>query len=338
MHEAQKASNEALKAKQEKRKQELRERHKQEKAEDEKRERAESKLDPRDAALKAKIKAEKLRRRLIKEEKRVAKAEAEAEEARVKAEASQINGFFSQSAIAGTKRKRDGTTHSAPSTPPVKAESVRLECEEQTNVKEAACLANEVTPTGQEDGKRPKNDGHIISLEDMIAEASTTAYATFSLESQPPSVPADISVAPREVSASLSDSSIVDALPEEHVAETDSDTDDTMSISSSSPEPSDEDNDTSSSGSSSEEDAPDEAPSKRDGPERVPPPRREKPKSICRQFLKTGHCKRGDRCHFVHELPERGSARAGVANGTKGVKRDTEKTKPKRKRLYERVG
>ncbi|KAI9876525.1 MAG: hypothetical protein M1830_006309 [Pleopsidium flavum] len=166
----------------------------------------------------------------------------------------------------------------------------------------------------------------------MIAEASTVCNS----ESQPVVAAADPSVALIEASATLSDISIMEAAHEDHVAETDSDSDDTMSISSSSPEPSDDD-DTSSSGSSPGEDTPDEAPSKRSGPERVPPPKREKPKSICRQFLKTGHCRRGERCKFLHELPERGSARAGLANGTQVAKREKAGVKPKRKRLYERL-
>ncbi|EDN06109.1 predicted protein [Histoplasma mississippiense (nom. inval.)] len=48
-------------------------------------------LDPADAAAKAKLKAEKLRRKLIKEEKRVARAEADAEKARLRAEASKAH-------------------------------------------------------------------------------------------------------------------------------------------------------------------------------------------------------------------------------------------------------
>lgn len=72
---------------------------------------------------------------------------------------------------------------------------------------------------------------------------------------------------------------------------------------------------TSSSGSSSDNDsddkAPDETYTKRNRPERVVPPKRANPKQICREFLHKGLCKRGSRCKYLHELPERGSRGAG---------------------------
>lgn len=57
--------------------------------------------DPMDAALKAKAKAEKLRKKLLKEERRLQKAEADAERARLVAEASQQHPLTD--AISGTK-------------------------------------------------------------------------------------------------------------------------------------------------------------------------------------------------------------------------------------------
>jgi hypothetical protein len=70
---------------------------------------------------------------------------------------------------------------------------------------------------------------------------------------------------------------------------------------------------TSSSGSESEsesdgddEAAPEEASSRRQGPERVPPPPREGKKIRCRHFARSGQCNRGDSCQFSHEVPERG--------------------------------
>lgn len=70
--------------------------------------------------------------------------------------------------------------------------------------------------------------------------------------------------------------------------------------------------DDSSSGSESDSDdsaddsAPDEMTSRREGPERVPPPPRENVKKrICRHFARNGRCLRGDSCNFLHEMPER---------------------------------
>ena len=51
--------------------------------------------------------------------------------------------------------------------------------------------------------------------------------------------------------------------------------------------------------------APDSQPSKRIKPDRVPPPRRGKKKTICRGFLRSGRCKKGDTCGFRHKLPHR---------------------------------
>lgn len=51
--------------------------------------------------------------------------------------------------------------------------------------------------------------------------------------------------------------------------------------------------------------APEQASSRRTGPERVPPPPREGKKklAICRYFL-SGQCRKGDQCTFRHEAPE----------------------------------
>jgi hypothetical protein len=96
--------------------------------------------------------------------------------------------------------------------------------------------------------------------------------------------------------------------------------DDSLSMSSSSLDPSDLSEDTTSSDSnlssedSEDESGPEEASSRREGPERVvAPPRQEnRPvKKLCRQFAKTGHCSRGHRCRFLHELPrQNGQAKA----------------------------
>lgn len=51
--------------------------------------------------------------------------------------------------------------------------------------------------------------------------------------------------------------------------------------------------------------APDSQPTKRIKPDRVPPPKRGKKNGICRNFLHSGRCKKGDSCAFRHELPYR---------------------------------
>ncbi|KAL2004963.1 hypothetical protein VTN00DRAFT_2813 [Thermoascus crustaceus] len=93
IEEAKKARNEALKEN-ERQKEEVWRQQKEARAQKERdklerKEQREQSTDPVDAAVKAKLKAEKLRRKLIKEEKRVARAEADAERARLRAEALQ---------------------------------------------------------------------------------------------------------------------------------------------------------------------------------------------------------------------------------------------------------
>jgi hypothetical protein len=86
---------------------------------------------------------------------------------------------------------------------------------------------------------------------------------------------------------------------------------------------------TSSSGSDSDSESdsdgdsgPEEATSRRQGPERVPPPPREGKKIRCRHFARSGQCNRGDNCQFSHEAPERGpkaKAKTVEKKGRKGL-------------------
>lgn len=92
------------------------------------------------------------------------------------------------------------------------------------------------------------------------------------------------------------------------------------------------DGSTSSASSSS---GPDSQPSKRIKPDRVPPPKRGRKKPICRSFLHTGRCKRGDGCGFRHELPNR--ANQGGRNNRRGTKPFQEESKRRGIGLYQRV-
>lgn len=334
LQEAQKAAKESFKQTQDNRKNELRGRRRQDKPEEDKKERL--RLDPKDVAVKAKLKAEKLRKRLDKEEKKIAKAEAKAEKARVKTEAATKGASFPQSVVAGTKRKRgasDGGAEGLSHNSEEPAVGVKHDLSNGKGDGEPDTETTAVTEQSVIDG-----DGHVMSLEEMITAASTNVYDPQRMESHPFVAEPNSVPEPTKTSRIAFNTSLKEELsPLEDMVESDSESDDTMSISSSSPEPSSDDDDTSSSGSSSDEGGPDEAPSKRAGPERVPPPKREKPKSRCTQFLKTGFCKRGNRCKFLHELPERGSSRGGPAAAKKAIMKGRDGPKPKRKSLYERV-
>lgn len=66
--------------------------------------------------------------------------------------------------------------------------------------------------------------------------------------------------------------------------------------------------------------APEELTSRREGPERVAPPPRERKKTICRHFARTGHCLRGEKCKFLHEMPEKGpKSKPSEKKGRKGL-------------------
>lgn len=66
--------------------------------------------------------------------------------------------------------------------------------------------------------------------------------------------------------------------------------------------------------------APEEISSRRQGPERVPPPPREVKKRICRHFARNGRCLRGEQCKFLHETPQRAAKTKPVEKkGRKGL-------------------
>ncbi|KAI9367364.1 hypothetical protein BJX61DRAFT_311938 [Aspergillus egyptiacus] len=71
---------------------------------------------------------------------------------------------------------------------------------------------------------------------------------------------------------------------------------------------------------SDDDSGPEEASSRRNGPERVPPPPREAKKRVCNQFARTGRCPRGRRCKYLHEKSERvAKAKDGEKQGRKGL-------------------
>ena len=175
---------------------------------------------------------------------------------------------------------------------------------------DAISVANPLTPTSQ--NSLPDQEPPPRTLEITSETLASTAYA--------------------EPVATIAES---DRSPK--LEESNEESDLSMSTTSSDVSSSSEDDDdTSSEGtSSSSDDAPKVAPSKRPAPSKVPPPRREKPKpksrDICRNFLKSGRCPRGDQCRFQHEQPEKG-AKPRRNKPAKG-----EWTKKERKSLYQRV-
>lgn len=239
---------------------------------------------------------EKLRKRLEKEEKRIAKAEATTSKEKVEliTEVSKTDISALGNEIKKRKRSDSGASGNA------KIEDTNLI---KPQLQEAAGIVPDpLTPTSQPALADEERDTPPKALN--AADTDGQEYSSTRHEGDGPSLP--------EVYRSIQDSSV-------SMSDLSSDT---TSIKS--------EDSTSSSGSSSD-DAPDEAFTKRNRPERVAPLKRAEPKQICRDFLHNGLCKRGTRCKFLHELPERG--RRGT--GAQEVKRA--EGKKERVGLYQRV-
>lgn len=219
--------------------------------------------DPVDAAAKAKLKADKLRRKLMKEQKRVEKAEADAERARKRVEQLQ----------KGTA-SADGEANTSP-------QQVQSQSVSQGGAGTAENSAQGLQTKPLEHGDK-----------DSEAVEGTGSFGTSNIE---------------QSQAGLSES-----------VKSSSDASDSSDWTSSSGS----DSSSSDSGDSDDDDdsAPEEISSRREGPERVPPPPREVKRRICRHFARNGRCLRGDQCKFSHETPQRAAkAKPAEKKGRKGL-------------------
>jgi hypothetical protein len=234
---------------------------------------SESKTDSTADATTNAQRREKIRRNLEREEKRIQKAMAETEAARLRMEALQkealsLNADLSQDEGAGITPVPTPVIKTEPADPVQDSES------------EPALKAEPI-----------KAEPH-----DPIAEPAQSAVpASHATELQ-------------------GDPGVAESDNLEHTIKTEHPTDhdvDDMELASepgasdwtSSASSSDSDSD-----SDSDDSAPEQATSRRTGPERVLPPPREGKKTVCRYFARNGHCNRGDQCKFLHENdPERSS-------------------------------
>ena len=100
-----------------------------------------------------------------------------------------------------------------------------------------------------------------------------------------------------------------------------SDSDWTSSSGSEDTSPGSEESDDDDDEDSDSDSAPEEMSSRREGPARVPPPPRDNiKKRVCRHFARNGRCLRGDKCNFLHEMPERKpKAKPVPQKGRKGL-------------------
>ena len=331
--EAQQAANLARKETQAKQRAEKEEARKKKLGEEQIRKQKKSKENTEDVAAKAKRKVEKLRKQLEKEERRAAKAEAKASKNKVQdgaegccrtatddshnRQGSHSNGSesgkFGEANIPKLpnplpmKTTQETAVWTAPAAESDKTlnetaiQDSALATSQET--KEAALqpIPDPLTPTSQPAAPDDHTDPPLSTAEGNSGLAANSLPHDSNPAKGDESPPCSIDKASQNSSISMSDSS-------SDISSTDSE------------------DLTSSSGSSSSDidsgdDAPEQVSSRRSGPQRVAAPRREKPRQICRDFLKNGRCKRGDDCRFRHELPERGSRDNPIKEVSKFEKR-----------------
>lgn len=303
------------------------------------------------AALKARLKVEKLRKRLEKEEKRIAKAEAKSSRKNGETKASTDLSNLDQ-APTSKKRKRTDSLASSVNGGEKPGDAI-------AGVNPSESAQNIDTPTLRTEVDMLSNDESGIVKDAAIGpistdkQASDTAHNPLTPTSQPSIPDIDRSTPQLELLEDSIEVSVIDADPpgDRTVEEVNiSDNESSVSLSDiSSDISSDSESDldsTSSSGSSSSSSsdsnaAPEIAPSKPLNPPRVPPPKRQKAKSdkdICRQYLKSGRCPRGEQCNYRHELPEKGSMSRSERKAEREAKSQaTGGKKRERKGLYQRV-
>ena len=283
--------------------------------------------DSEEAAAKAKRKVEKLRKQLEREERRAARAEARASKQKRKVDGDE--GFEQKGPPEGAQGQATDSILASPGQPSAHSaneNNVKIEPMADTKaampdfaVSETPGQAQEpinivpdpLTPTSQPPAPDEVPDPSASTLEDNGAQSKVCDPMNLDSAKHDES-PSKIDKTSLDSSVSMSDSS-------SDLASTES-SDVTSSSGSTS------------SDSNSEDDGPDQASSRRNGPEKVPAPPRVKPNSICRDFLKYGRCKRGNNCRFRHELPEKGSH----SNRKKEGPRRAERTAA-RVGLYQRV-
>lgn len=284
-------------------------------------------LSTDNAAVKSKLKMEKLRKRLEKEERRVAKAEAKVSKLKV-----QVSDFqFGDSALdvspLAQKRKRSNSVESEVEVKMAEAQQIKLEQVSLLNAPAPVALGQESILGIKREDDEAYQDVEPTPTEVTRLVASSTAHGPLTPTSQP-SMTEDVdvdssrhSVQPTsQLLASSPKFAVLGSHQDDfkelnglnnaqlsgssHVSEG-SLSSSSVSLSSDSEDDltSSEDSSTSS-GSASE---PDTRSLKRAEPEKIAPPTQDKPGKVCRDFLRSGRCGLGDRCKFRHVAPRRQS-------------------------------
>ncbi|KAL8712401.1 MAG: hypothetical protein Q9220_003249 [cf. Caloplaca sp. 1 TL-2023] len=280
-----------------------------------------------DAAAKSKSKIEKLRQRLLKEERRIAKAEAKSlkrsasldpdgdhrlETKRIKSESGEVTEsrvpYLGNNESATLIKEEETTNGFQGQEPGPLSVTVSIPAENQATLEKLQeaeppiSIPDPLTPTSQppvqeKEIKQESEAEFEFSIAGSNSESlpkPTAAHNLNVLQTNDAQVTTaiDTSSSTTLSGTSVSSSDLSDS--------NDDDSDDTSSSGSSS------------SSSDSDNEAPKAVTSRRKRPQKVPPPRKNdrREKAICRDFLRSGHCKRGKKCKWRHALPERGQKKA----------------------------
>ena len=312
----------------------------------------EHKRSDHDKEAKAKIKAEKLRKQYEKAQRRVAEMEAK----KVKSEQADARTVEGEPNFTGQVVKDD--INAEEKTTAVNGDH-QIHSQAETSLQSLDSSVGLPRSIGGSDPKKVErlnlnlgenaavtDDETGTSIANNISNTQFSGPNPLTPTSQPmsPNVPTSLHQA-----ESPSPSQTVDHIPKDLPSNSsqllsysqtmENETDSIHSLSDTSSDTSsdlssDDSKDSSSDDSSSSDDVPNEATSKRIGPTKVEPSRPTKKTPICKVFLASGRCKRGDQCHYLHELPERGTAtreKATRGNGKRNVERGERMT------LYQRV-
>ena len=314
--EAQRAANLKRKEAQEKQKIEREESLKTKRDEEQMRKQKKFEDNCEDAATKAKRKVEKLRKQLEREERRAAKAEAKASKNKLQGKA---KGRYEMGSGESHERMRPNSNVPHDQKPAEAQDTKPGEAPFTNTITETPVQAEPLLDSKQKANETVNQNSALTTLREkeeavfLIPDPLTPTSQPAAPDDQSEPAPSTFELDIEKPVSSLSDDpdrlegDISAIISIEKASQSSSIS---MSDSSSEVSSTESEDDTSSSGSTSSDadsDTPDQASSRRDGPERILPPPRRKPKLICRDFLKNGRCKRGDNCRFRHELPERGS-------------------------------
>ncbi|KAJ5952378.1 Zinc finger CCCH-type [Penicillium vulpinum] len=279
----------------------------------------EHKTDPAPDATTNAQRREKIRRNLEREEKRIQKAMAETEAARLRMEALQkealsLSADFDQDEDTGiTPRPGHPALDPVIKTEPEPANAVpepAIKTEPEDAIPEPVIQTEPETAV-------PAATIHTEPLGPIPEPAQSAVPASHTTEAQ-----RDLGLLPESYNPE-------DTLETQQHTDHELDDIDLASDHEASDWTSSGASDLDSDSDSDSDDSPEQATSRRTGPERVPPPPREGKKTVCRYFARNGHCNRGEQCKFLHEND---SERTSKAKAKPTEKKEKE---PKRKGLYQ---